>query len=143
MKVELQQVQYMPKELARGVLYVSEKFGTAAHLCPCGCGSKIRTPLGPTEWSLEVTSAGPSLWPSVGNWQRPCKSHYWIHEGEIKWAKQWTPKQIAAGRRREERRRRAHFEAVDRKRNGRLRRILRWFLPSGVSCNEPTPFEYP
>ena len=69
MKIELQRVQYMPKELKQGVLYVSEEFGAAAHLCACGCGSKIRTPLGPTEWAFEETDNGPTLCPSVGNWQ--------------------------------------------------------------------------
>ena len=42
MKIKLQRVQYMPKDLKPGVLYVSEQFGAAAHLCACGCGSKIR-----------------------------------------------------------------------------------------------------
>jgi len=33
MKIELQHVHYMPKDLKPGVLYVSEEFGIAAHLC--------------------------------------------------------------------------------------------------------------
>ena len=45
----------MPQDLRPGVLYVSEEFGAAAHLCACGCGEKVSTPLGPTEWSLEET----------------------------------------------------------------------------------------
>src|SRR2546421_6007834 len=102
MKIELQQVLYIPRELMPGVLYVSEEFGAAAHLCPCGCGSKIRTPLGPTEWALEETARGPTLYPSVGNWQHDCQSHYWIYEGEVKWADKWTPRQINLGRRGEE-----------------------------------------
>ena len=68
MKVELQRVHYMPKEIKSGVLYVSEEFDIAMHLCPCGCGSKIKTPLGPTEWSFEATTSGPSLRLSIGNW---------------------------------------------------------------------------
>ena len=59
----------MPQDLRPGVLYVSEEFGAAAHLCACGCGEKVSTPLGPTEWSLEETGGGPTLRPSVGNWQ--------------------------------------------------------------------------
>src|SRR5438477_3753793 len=98
MRIRLERVRFMPKELQPGILYVSEEFGAAAHLCACGCGSKIRTPLAPTEWSLEETASGPSLRPSVGNWQKPCRSHYWIDRGEIKWAGQWTEEQIAAGR---------------------------------------------
>ena len=92
----------MPKELHAGMLYVSEEFGAAAHLCACGCGAKIRTPLGPTEWSVEETSAGPTLRPSVGNWQQACQSHYWIWRGEVNWATQWTPEQILEGRRDED-----------------------------------------
>ena len=126
MRFELQRVQYMPKELKPQVLYVSEEFEIAAHLCACGCGSKIRTPLGPTEWSFEETDGGPSLNPSVGNWQQPCQSHYWIHRGEIRWADKWTPEQIAAGRRHEEQRRQTYYDALDRKREGIIRKFWRW-----------------
>lgn len=109
MKIKLQRVHYMPKTLEPGVLYVSEEFGAVAHLCACGCGTKVNTPLGPTEWSFKETPQGPSLYPSVGNWQLPCQSHYWIDRGEIRWSNKWTPQQIAAGRRREEARRNAYY----------------------------------
>ncbi len=125
MKIKLQRVHYMPRELKPGILYVSEEFGIAIHLCPCGCGSKIKTPLGPTEWSVEETSDGPSLEPSVGNWQQACQSHYWIYRGEIKWAARWTPEQIAAGRRHEEERRRAYYDDLTRKRGGYIRKFWR------------------
>lgn len=126
MKIELQRVHYMPKELKPGVLYASEEFGAAAHLCACGCGAKIRTPLGPTDWALKETDSGPTLRPSVGNWQQACQSHYWIYCGEIIWADKWTPEQIVAGRREEEKRRNIHYNAHDRKRNGLLQRFWRW-----------------
>ena len=105
----LQRVRYMPKELQAGVLYVSEEFFTAAHLCACGCGTKIRTPLGPTEWSVQETPQGPTLWPSVGNWQQACRSHYWFHNGEVVWGDAWSPAQIDAGRAQEQGRRRAYL----------------------------------
>lgn len=88
----------MPRELAAGILYVSKAFGTAAHLCACGCGTKIRTPLGPTAWSVKEHRRGPTLRPSVGNWQEPCQSHYLITNGEVIWARRWTPEEILAGR---------------------------------------------
>mgnify|MGYP001599202732 CR=1 FL=1 len=113
MKIKLQRVHYMPKDLSPGVLYVSQEFGVAVHLCVCGCGAKIRTPLGPTEWAIQETDTGPSLHPSVGNWQQACQSHYWIYRGEVRWAAKWTPEQIAAGRRGEEQRRRAYYNALD------------------------------
>jgi len=119
MKFRLQLVRFMPAELKPGVLYVSNEFGIAAHLCACGCGSKVRTPLGPTDWQFNNSDTGPSLYPSIGNWQR-CQSHYFISAGEVIWAERWTPAQIAAGRRAEERRSEEHFESRIRK--GALRR---------------------
>ena len=126
MRIELQRVQFMPADLKPGVLYASEEFGVAVHLCACGCGSKIRTPLGPTEWTLEVTDDEPTLDPSIGNWQQACQSHYWIYEGEIVWAKKWTPEQIARGRRGEAKRRRDYYDALDRQRGGTSRRLWQW-----------------
>ena len=126
MKIELQRVHYMPKELNPGVLYVSETFGAAAHLCACGCGSKIRTPLGPTEWSVEETDEGPTLWPSVGNWQKSCQSHYLISRGEVIWAERWSTEQIAEGQCREEKRRLEYYDALDRERVSAVQRLWRW-----------------
>lgn len=99
----------MPARLEPGVLYVSDEFETAAHLCACGCGRKVRTPLGPTEWEFTSDEDGPSLWPSVGNWQFPCRSHYIVDKGSIEWSYDWTPSQIAKGREREAARRAAYF----------------------------------
>lgn len=108
-KIKLLKVDYMPAQLQPGILYVAAHFGTAAHLCACGCGTKIRTPLGPTEWVLKETSEGPSLYPSIGNWQIKCQSHYWIRGGGIKWSDKWTAEEIAAGRRRENVRREMYY----------------------------------
>lgn len=121
----LKRVKYMPKQLEPGILYVSEQFGTAAHLCACGCGEKIRTPLGPTEWSVKETAGGPSVWPSVGNWQKACRSHYVIHNGQVVWYDQWTQKQIAAGRLGEQQRRRAYYEAMYAKKS-LWQRLWQW-----------------
>ena len=112
-KIELQHVHLMPQELKPGILYVSKEFGTAHHLCACGCGSKIRTPLGPTEWRLQETADGPTLWPSIGNWQQPCRSHYLIRRGRIEWAESWTQEQVLAGRAREARRRDQYYRVKD------------------------------
>ncbi|OCZ54233.1 hypothetical protein A7D23_05535 [Dehalobacter sp. TeCB1] len=124
-KIKLQRVHYMPKELEQGVLYVSEEFRAAAHLCACGCGAKIRTPLGPTEWSFSETPDGPTLYPSIGNWQQPCQSHYFIRNGQVVWAPKWMPGQIEAGRAAEELRRNAYYDSLY-KNKGILRRIWDW-----------------
>lgn len=126
MKIRLQRVHYMPTAMEPGVLYVSEEFGAAAHLCPCGCGSKVRTPLGPTDWFLEETNDKPTLYPSIGNWQLPCQSHYWITEGQVMWSIKLAPEQIAAGRHAEEERSRAYFDSLDRAQGNILRKFWRW-----------------
>ncbi len=126
MRIELERVHYMPKELQPSVLYVSEEFGIAVHLCACGCGSKIRTPLGPTEWSVEETPDGLTLDPSVGNWQQACQSHYWIQRGEVVWSRKWTAKEIAAGRAKEEARRHSYYDDRNRRRGGVVRRAWLW-----------------
>ncbi|MES2674359.1 MAG: DUF6527 family protein [Pseudomonadota bacterium] len=116
----------MPKELASGVLYVSKEFNTAAHLCACGCGAKVRTPLTPTEWTLTLSQPGPTLIPSIGSWQLPCKSHYWITDGEISWSTQWTNEQIIRGRKQEGLRRREYFERAQYTRPSILEKFWHW-----------------
>lgn len=126
MKFKLERVHYMPADLQPGILYASEEFDIAIHLCACGCGSKIRTPLGPTEWNIKETKEGLSLYPSVGNWQQACKSHYWINCGEIKWAAQWTEDEIVKGRQHEEEQRQEYYDNLDRQRGGKLHRFWNW-----------------
>lgn len=109
-KVQLRLVEFVPKVLEVGILYVSKRFKVAAHLCPCGCGSKIITPLGPCEWSLTIKRGSPTLYPSIGNWQIPCKSHYWITNGEIEWSYQWTDEEIETGYKKEQARRKLYYK---------------------------------
>jgi hypothetical protein len=113
--------------LEPGILYVSEEFGAAMHLCACGCGLKVSTPISPTDWTFEDTPDGPTIFPSVGNWQQPCQSHYWIRDGRIIWLDAWTPEQISAGRITKERRDHAYFEERARQRGGVLHKLWRWF----------------
>ena len=42
-----------------------------------------------------------SLWPSIGNWSFPCRSHYWVVENRVEWSYDMTPEEIDAGRRRD------------------------------------------
>lgn len=88
-------VEYVPRKLQEGTLYISTTFATAVHRCCCGCGSKITTPLAPSEWSLTFDGETVSLSPSIGNWSFPCQSHYWIRRNEIVWAGGMSAQQIA------------------------------------------------
>ena len=121
--LKLERVDFMPKVLLPGVLYVAEKYGAVAHLCACGCGRKIRTPLGPTGWSLIEKEKGPSLWPSVGNWQQDCMSHYIIEDGNVVECGRWTDEEIKTGRIREQESAKAYFE----KKYGRKRGLERFW----------------
>lgn len=107
--ITLQRVKYLPRELAPGILYVSEEFAVAGHLCACGCGNKVITPLGPAEWTFTERNGQPTLHPSVGNWQLRCRSHYVIANGQIHWGDQWSDAQVTAGRRAEQQRRQAYY----------------------------------
>ena len=125
MKFRLERVEFMPKELRSGVLYFAEQYGAAAHLCACGCGSKIRTPIDETEWALSEGPRGPTLNPSIGNWQKPCRSHYFIRNGSVVWCRKWSESEIVAGREFEQRRREEH---IHRKRGKEKRRFMDWLL---------------
>ncbi len=76
----------VPDDLEEGVLYVSMTYATAIHLCACGCGEEVVTPISPNDWQLRYDGQAISLEPSIGNWRLPCRSHYWIRSGQIDWA---------------------------------------------------------
>src|SRR5258708_13552748 len=89
-------VEFIPEHLEAGVLYVSRRYATASHLCCCGCGREVVTPLNPAKWRLTERAGAVSLTPSVGNWSFPCKSHYWIASNEVRWAGAISPAMISA-----------------------------------------------
>lgn len=89
-------VEFMPSSFESGVIYVARRYATASHLCCCGCGLRVVTPLNPAKWSLSESSDAVSLQPSVGNWSFPCKSHYWIEDNKVLWAAAMSPAAIAA-----------------------------------------------
>ncbi|WP_345975793.1 DUF6527 family protein [Sulfurimonas sp. HSL3-7] len=94
-------VTTIPHELQEGVLYISVEYKTASHLCACGCGSKVVTSITPTGWTLSYNGESVSLNPSIGSWSLPCRSHYWIKNGQVLWAGSWTNEQIDAVKRKD------------------------------------------
>lgn len=91
-------VAFIPEALSPSVLYVSTPYATASHLCACGCGLKVVTPIRPTGWTLIWDGETVTLEPSIGNWGFPCKSHYWIRRGAVVWADRWSETPIGAPR---------------------------------------------
>lgn len=90
-------VEYIPDKLDDGVLYISMPYRTVAHLCACGCGKEVVTPLSPTDWVLSFNGEV-TLSPSIGNWSFPCRAHYFIRGGNVRWAGDMSSEQIDRGR---------------------------------------------
>ena len=115
-------VEFIPEHLQDGVLYISKRYSTAIHLCCCGCGREVVTPLNPAKWRLTETTDSVSLHPSIGNWSFPCQSHYWIENNRIVWAAPMTSEQIAAVRTLD----RIDAEALTPKRDRLITRVGKW-----------------
>jgi Family of unknown function (DUF6527) len=90
-KLQIVQGDSLPARLPRRDLVLArdddEDWCIGMH-CPCGCGYVIELlviPEAKPRWDLNVDAKGrPSLSPSV--WlQKGCRSHFWLHEGRIKW----------------------------------------------------------
>lgn len=94
-------VESMPSQLEQGKLYISTRYRTSVHLCACGCGNKVVTPLRPGRWTLVFDGDSVSLWPSIGSWQFRCRSHYFIENNGVRWSTLWTEEQVLAGRTRD------------------------------------------
>jgi hypothetical protein len=102
-------VESFPTAQEDGILYISRRFSTACHLCCCGCGTKIITPLRTTEYRLTDTGGRVTLYPSIGNWNHRCRSHYVIRNGQVLQAGSMGQAQIDAGRAHDEAEKRAYY----------------------------------
>lgn len=116
--LQLQLVEFIPEHLEAGILYVSQRYRTATHRCCCGCGEEVVTPLGPTDWSLQIAHEAVTLYPSIGNWSFSCRSHYWIRNGKVVWAGSMTQKQIEYGRALDQRMRDIYFAEANNHKDG-------------------------
>ena len=102
-------VEFIPQQLEQGVLYVSFEYRTAVHLCVCGCGNKVVTPLSPTDWEITFDGKTVSLSPSIGNWNFKCRSHYFITKNKIRMMRKWDEDEIKENRDYDEERKFKYF----------------------------------
>ena len=102
-------VESIPETLDSGMLYVSMTLASAIHLCACGCGQEVITPLSPTDWKVCFDGENVTLDPSIGNWSFPCRSHYWIRGGKVRWSGSWSTEEIADGRAHDRERKNAYY----------------------------------
>lgn len=103
-------VEYVPDKPEEGVLYVSIQYKTAVHMCICGCGNKVVTPLSPNDWNLTFDGVSVTLYPSIGNWSFPCRTHYFITNNMIEIMRQWSKTQIDRGRNSERNRKDKYYK---------------------------------
>ena len=73
-------VEFVPDELKERTLYGSIPYKTVVHLCCCGCGREVVTPLSPTDWQLTFDGETVSLHPSIGLPDLPLLSPQVIEE---------------------------------------------------------------
>jgi hypothetical protein len=104
-------VDDMPEQLEPGHLYVSVRYATAMHLCACGCGREVVTPLSPAQWKMTFDGETVSLSPSIGSWALPCRSHYLITRDKVIDAPRWSEDEVAKGHARDRRKRTEHYTA--------------------------------
>jgi len=102
-------LEFIPDQLEEGTLYISLEYCTAIHLCVCGCCNKVVTPISPTDWKITFDGKRVSLYPSIGNWNFECRSHYWIRHGMVEWADSWDQDQITKSRNYDIRVKERHF----------------------------------
>lgn len=107
-------VEYIPEAIEPDTLYVSLEYNTAVHKCACGCGVEVVTPLSPREWGITYDGETVSLDPSIGNWSFPCKSHYIIRHGQVRWAARFNEEKIRAVRERDDEARAAQYGGLRR-----------------------------
>ena len=108
----------IPRELNPGKLYVCCRYRAIKHLCACGCGVEINTPLHPTGWTLTCDGVSVSLSPSIGSWSEKCQSHYWIINNKIRWAPKFSKHQILQTRKIREWEREWYFRINNKPKTG-------------------------
>jgi len=93
-KLQHKFVDCMPQPLEEGILYVSIRFGIVSHSCCCGCGNEVVLNLSPDGWQFSYDGQSISLYPSIGNVNFKCGSHYWITDNKVYWAESWSDEEL-------------------------------------------------
>jgi hypothetical protein len=89
-----QAVERIPKLLSDGVVYHNEEFQLAALLCACGCGHRI-TLLVPDSHQVSSEGGLATIRPSIAVCDAPCKSHYFVTAGKVKFLPAFTRAQAS------------------------------------------------
>lgn len=110
-------VEFIPDILETGILYITVEYKSAVHLCACGCGNKVVTPITPTDWKLTYDGKSITLSPSIGNWNFECRSHYWIRKSKVIEAPSWSQEHVDYVRNKESKKMCKFFKKKKKKKN--------------------------
>jgi hypothetical protein len=94
MKYRYQLVDRIPNQMREDIVYHTQEFELAGLLCACGCGHRI-TLLVPDSHQVLDEGGYATIRPSVGVMDAPCKSHYFITAGDVRWLPAFTGAQAA------------------------------------------------
>jgi len=90
--VRIEAMSELPDQLLKQKLYVvggaSPKWAMLS--CPCGCGERIDVNLMQNRkpfWRLTVRKERATLYPSLWMARGTCRSHFWVKDGRIDWAR--------------------------------------------------------
>lgn len=105
--------EFLPDELDEGVLYVSLRYSIVVHLCACGCRTKVFCALDPSDYKITFDGQSISMWPSIGNWDFHCRSHYIIRRGQVQWVPAISYAAVTAGSRSDKKAKDARVKRFD------------------------------
>lgn len=95
MRYRYRAVERVPKEMEPGVVFHSEEFELAGLLCACGCGHRI-TLLVPDSHQVFDQGGWATVRPSIGVFDAPCRSHFFIRGGQVDWMPAFSGGQAAS-----------------------------------------------
>lgn len=111
MTYRVDKVERLPEVLDENVVYLSEEYGLAALKCACGCGHRVTLLVGDGHTVKEIGGLA-DISPSVGVWDAACRSHFWIRNGKVIWATEFSEAEIRVAMNRQLGR---HLEGVTRR----------------------------
>lgn len=88
-------VERIPDQMREGVVYHTHKFKLAALLCACGCGHRVML-LVPDSHQVSSQSGLVTIRPSIAVCDGPCKSHYFVTDGDIEWLPAFSAEQATS-----------------------------------------------
>jgi hypothetical protein len=83
----------LPSQVGPFEFHYSRRFEMAALACACGCGHRVMLNL-LDQHQLTITEGVPTVSPSILVSDAPCLSHFFVREGQVEWAQQWSKKTV-------------------------------------------------